>query len=107
MSTEQLVAAIRDVNTCFLILAQNLIRADREQALYRLGVASPLADHIAGLKPAQMVKVAASNTLLFRPRLQEAVAWGRLCDSAAHAANRTVVGLHDSIVMASRRLDAA
>jgi flagellar transcriptional activator FlhD len=39
MTTEQILAEIREANLSYLMLAQSLIRTDREQALFRLGVA--------------------------------------------------------------------
>ncbi|MEH0168677.1 flagellar transcriptional regulator FlhD, partial [Roseateles microcysteis] len=35
MNADQILAEIREANLNYLMLAQNLIRADREQALYR------------------------------------------------------------------------
>ena len=54
MNTEQVLAEIREANLSYLMLAQNLIRADREQALYRLGVSEETAALIGMLSPAQM-----------------------------------------------------
>ena len=62
VQTDQLLAEIREANLSYLMLAQNLIRADRAQALYRLGVSEDTADLIAALSPAQMLKIASGNT---------------------------------------------
>ncbi len=43
MNTEQILAEIREANLSYLMLAQTLIRSDREQALYRLGVSEETA----------------------------------------------------------------
>ena len=45
MNTDQILNEIRDANLSYLMLAQNLIRADREQAMYRLGVTEDSAPH--------------------------------------------------------------
>ncbi|NIU60792.1 MAG: flagellar transcriptional regulator FlhD, partial [Pseudomonas stutzeri] len=37
MDSEQLLAEIREANLTYLMLAQNLIRKDRAEALFRLG----------------------------------------------------------------------
>lgn len=37
MTNEQVLMEIREANLQYLMLAQSLIRADREQALFRLG----------------------------------------------------------------------
>ena len=38
MNTDQILAEIREANLSYLMLAQSLIRTDREQALFRLGI---------------------------------------------------------------------
>ena len=38
MTADQILAEIREANLSYLMLAQSLIRTDREQALFRLGV---------------------------------------------------------------------
>ena len=38
MTANQILAEIREANLSYLMLAQSLIRTDREQALFRLGV---------------------------------------------------------------------
>ena len=46
METTQILAEIREANLSYLMLAQSLIRADREQALFRLGVSEETANLI-------------------------------------------------------------
>lgn len=107
MNTEQVLAEIREANLSYLMLAQNLIRADREQALYRLGVSEETADLIAMLSPAQMMKIAASNTLLCRFRMDDDIVWSLLTSHGKAAANDSVSRLHASILMAGRHQEAA
>ena len=38
MTSDQVLAEIREANLSYLMLAQSLIRSDREQALFRLGI---------------------------------------------------------------------
>ena len=38
LTDERMMAEIREANLSYLILAQPLIRTDRAQALYRLGI---------------------------------------------------------------------
>ena len=107
MNTEQMLAEIREANLSYLMLAQNLIRADREQALYRLGVSEETADLIGMLSPAQMLKIAAGNTLLCRFRMDDDMVWGLLTSHGKAAANDSVSRLHASILMAGRHQEAA
>ena len=44
MNADQILAEIREANLSYLMLAQSLIRADREQALFRLGISEESAD---------------------------------------------------------------
>ena len=38
MTNDQILAEIREANLTYLMLAQNLIRSDREEALFLLGM---------------------------------------------------------------------
>ena len=107
MNTEQILSEIRDANLSYLMLAQSLIRADREQALYRLGVAEQTATLIAALSPAQMMKIASGNQLLCRFRMDDDIVWGLLTSHGKTAANDSVSRLHASIVLAGRHQEAA
>ena len=49
MTSEQILAEIREANLSYLMLAQSLIRNDREQALFRLGVSEETAELIGAL----------------------------------------------------------
>ena len=107
MNTDQILSEIRDANLSYLMLAQSLIRADREQALYRLGVAEETATLIAALSPAQMMKIASGNQLLCRFRMDDDIVWGLLTSHGKTAANDSVSRLHASIVLAGRHQEAA
>ena len=107
MGTEQILAEIREANLSYLMLAQSLIRADREQALYRLGISEESAALIALLTPAQMMKIASGNTLLVRMRMEDDLVWSLLTNHGRGAANDTTSRLHASILMAGRHQEAA
>src|SRR5688572_479807 len=107
MNTEQILAEIREANLSYLMLAQSLIRSDREQALYRLGISEDTASLIGTLTSAQMMKIAQSNTLLCRFRMDDDLVWGLLTSHGKAAANDAVSRLHASILMAGRHQEAA
>lgn len=107
MNADQILTEIREANLSYLMLAQSLIRADREQALYRLGVSEDTAAIIAVLTPAQMMKIAAGNTLLCRFRMDDELVWSLLTNHGKGAANDTTTRLHASILMAGRHQEAA
>jgi flagellar transcriptional activator FlhD len=107
MTPEQILAEIREANLSYLMLAQSLIRSDREQALYRLGISEDTASLIGTLTSAQMMKIAQSNTLLCRFRMDDDLVWGLLTSHGKAAANDAVSRLHASILMAGRHQEAA
>jgi flagellar transcriptional activator FlhD len=107
MNTEQILAEIREANLSYLMLAQSLVRADKEQALFRLGVSEETATLIGSLTPAQMMKVATGNTLLCRFRMDDDMVWNLLTSHGKGAANDGMSRLHASILMAGRHQEAA
>jgi len=107
MNADQILAEIREANLSYLMLAQSLIRTDREQALFRLGVSEETAQLIDMLTPAQMMKIASGNTLLCRFRMDDDLVWSLLTNHGKAAANDGVGRLHASILMAGRHQEAA
>ncbi|MGA0611582.1 flagellar transcriptional regulator FlhD [Caldimonas sp. KR1-144] len=107
MNTEQILMEIREANLSYLMLAQSLIRGDRDEALFRLGISEETADLITTLSPAQMMKIASGNTLLCRMRIDDDVVWGLLTNHGKSASNDSVSRLHASILMAGRHQEAA
>ena len=108
MNADQILTEIREANLSYLMLAQSLIRTDRDQALYRLGISEDNAALLALLTPAQMMKIASSNTLLCRFRMDDDMVWGLLTSHGkGGAANDGVSRLHASILMAGRHQEAA
>lgn len=80
MTDAQLLADIRDANLTYLMLAQTLIRKDRAEALFRLGLSEDAADMLAALSPAQVLKTASTNMLLCRFRVDDDLVWNLLTD---------------------------
>jgi flagellar transcriptional activator FlhD len=107
MNPDQILAEIREANLSYLMLAQSLIRGDRDQALYRLGISEETANMISALTPAQVVKIAQGNTLLCRFRMDDELVWSLLTSHGKTATNESVGRLHASILMAGRHQEAA
>ena len=107
MTDEQLNAEIREANLTYLMLAQNLIRRDKAEAQFRLGISEESADLMAALSPAQLSKIASSSMLLCRFRMDDEVVWSLLTNQAARKVdNDTTTRLHASILMAGRHAEA-
>ena len=119
MTDSQLLADIRDANLTYLMLAQTLIRKDRAEALFRLGLSDVAADMLAVLSPAQVLKTASTNMLLCRFRVDDDLVWNLLTDhgisdktqhtdpTAEPRDDRAATSrLHANMLMAGRFADA-
>ncbi len=108
MTPDQILAEIREANLSYLMLAQSLVRHDREQALFRLGINEEAATMLGLLTPAQMMKIASGNQLLCRFRMDDDdMVWNLLASHGKGAANDGMSRLHASILLAGRHREAA
>ena len=107
MTDDQLTTEIREANMTYLMLAQNVIRKDKAEALFRLGISEDSATLIATLSPAQIMKIASSPMLLCRFRVDDDMVWGLLTNHSANKVdNDATTKLHASILMAGRFAEA-
>ena len=107
MTNEQMLNQIREANMTYLMLAQSLVRQDKAEALFRLGMSEESADMIGALSPAQVMKIASSNMLLCRFRVDDDIVWNLLTNhTAAKVDNDATTKLHASILMAGRYAEA-
>ena len=103
MTDEQISIEIRDANLTYLMLAQNLIRKEKSEALFRLGISEESADLLAALSPAQLLKIASGTMLLCRFRIDDETVWSLLTNhSTRKVDNGETTKLHASILMAGR-----
>ena len=106
MIEDRFLAEIRETNLSYLILAQSLIRTDRVQALYRLGLSEEVADLLDQLSPAQMMRIAQGNMLLCRFRFDDAMLWSLLADHGEgvqeEGGERSASRLHAAILRSGR-----
>ena len=107
MNDDQLSREIRDANLTYLMLAQNVIRRDKAEALFRLGISEESANMIAMLSPAQILKIASSPMLLCRFRVDDDIVWNLLTNHSTNKVdNDATTKLHASILMAGRFAEA-
>ncbi len=90
---------IKEVNLSYLMLAQNMVRSDREAAIFRLGISEEIADLIGRLTPGQVLKMASSDMLLCNFRFDDTLLLDLL---ANHERDRGVGHLHATILAAGR-----
>jgi len=109
MQSEEMLSEIRDTNLSYLILAQAMIRKDKVEALYRLGLTEPVADLIARMSTQQLVRVASRNIMICTMRFGDELVWSLLTDSHRPdgAVEETAGRLHASVLMAGQHSSAA
>lgn len=105
MTNNELMNEIRDTNLSYLILAQSMIRKDKPQALFCLGIDENVADMIVQLSAQQLVKVASRNLMLCAMRFDDEMIWALLAGShePRQSADSSAAMLHASILMAGQR----
>jgi flagellar transcriptional activator FlhD len=104
MKTDQLLQDIREANMTYLILAQAMIRQDKPQAMYRLGIGEEVATILEQLSTGQILKIASSNMLVCCFRFENQMVWNLL---TSHSKDRGVAGVHAAILTAEPMKQAA
>lgn len=99
MHAEQMMAEIKETNLAYMMLAQQMLRADKSAAIYRLGISQDVASIIESLTPGQLLKLAASNMLLCRFRFDDRLIVDLL---TGHGKSRTMSQSHAAIIMAGQ-----
>jgi flagellar transcriptional activator FlhD len=94
---------IKEVNLAYMMLAQNMVRSDKEAAIFRLGISEEIADILARLTPGQVLKMAASEMLLCSFRFDDSLLLDLL---ANHERDRGVGHIHAAILAAGRPVEA-
>ena len=100
MNAKQMHEEIKGTNLSYMGLVQKMIRADKAGASSSLGVSEEMADLVAGLSPAQLLKMSATNLLLCSFRFDESLLLNMITDhkkgkgmSPALSANQPVAAL--------------
>jgi len=107
MKTEQLLEEIRDANLTYLLLAQHLIRADKPQALFRLGVSEHVADIIEALSTGQLLKIAGTNMLMCQFRFDDEIVWNLLTSHSEDRSRNMMSGVRAAMLMSDQLAEAA
>ncbi|MES1983240.1 MAG: flagellar transcriptional regulator FlhD [Pseudomonadota bacterium] len=102
MNTNQMHEEIKEANLSYMLLARQMIQEDQAAAIFRLGISKEMADLIAGLSPAQLLKMAASNMLLCRFRFDEKLLLNMITD---YNKDRMMSQAHTTILMTGRPME--
>jgi flagellar transcriptional activator FlhD len=98
-----------ETNLQYLLLAQQLIRTNRAEAMLRLGIGTAVADILLSLIASQLMALANANTLLCGFRLNDHVILRALTENASEIARAHAVILltqqpAESIGLTDRRM---
>ncbi|MDX1667833.1 MAG: flagellar transcriptional regulator FlhD [Limnobacter sp.] len=99
MKSTRLLDEIREANLSYLLLAQQLVRENRLEASYRLGISTEVADIISELTTAQILRIAGSNLLMCRFRFDDEVVWNLL---TSHSKDRGASSMHAAVLMSGQ-----
>ncbi len=102
MNTNDMIDEIRDTNLNYLMLTQQLIRADRAGAIFRLGLCAEVADLLESLTNAQLIKLAATPMMLVRFRFDDPALLATL--TSCHK-DRMLAHAHTAIVLTSQSIE--
>ncbi|MEM5437607.1 flagellar transcriptional regulator FlhD [Paraburkholderia sp. CNPSo 3157] len=91
--------SIREINLSYIMLAQRMLREDKAVGMFRLGLSSELADILAGLSLAQIVKLASSDQLLCFFRFNDHTMLSALTHTSRNA---EVASTHAAILLAGQ-----
>ena len=94
---------IKEVNLAYLMLAQNMVRSDREAAIFRLGISTEIADILERLTPGQVLKMAGSDMLVCNFRFDDTLLLNLLSN---HERDRGVGQIHAAILAAGKPVEA-
>ncbi|EMN1412296.1 flagellar transcriptional regulator FlhD [Enterobacter cloacae] len=94
---------IHDINLSYLLLAQQLIRQDKFAAGFRLGLSEGTIDNLKELSLPQLMKLATTNQLICRLRVDNEVVIENLTkDSRIEALQQ----IHTGIILSTNLLNA-
>ncbi|MBL8446525.1 MAG: flagellar transcriptional regulator FlhD [Zoogloeaceae bacterium] len=103
MNGPSVQSEIQEVNLAYLMLAQRMLREDRETAMFRLGVSADVAELLLGLSSAQLVTLASNQMLVPRLRFDDKQILGLLAGSGRDGATSR---LHAAILATARSSDS-
>lgn len=103
MNENDIMSEIKDANLNYLMLAQQLIRSDKDTAMFRLGISKDIADLLEGLSNLQLLKLANTNMMLARFRFDDSAILGMLTN---YTKNASQAHLHTAVLMAGQPAEA-
>lgn len=93
---------VRELNLSYLMLAQQMLQADRAGAMFKLGVGQDVAEIIENLSPAQILRLASSDTMLCRFRFDDSLLLNLMSN---HGRENAAARIHATILAASKPVE--
>ncbi len=103
MRSAELHNEMKELNLAYLMLAQQLIREDRDTAMFRLGISDEIAELLGSLTPGQVLRMSGSDMLLCRFRFDDRLLLGLL---SSHDRESGMARLHAMILAADKPVEA-
>ena len=95
MTSDQVLANIRETNLSYMDLARKLIATDRPKALTQLGITDESATMLQTMSSHQITKVSSGSTLLCSVNISDDLVWGLVTGHRVAAANDVSVREYD------------
>jgi len=102
MKSSELTTEIKELNLTYLMLAQQMVIADKDMAIFRLGISRDIADILEVLTPGQILKLSSSNMMLCRIRFDDNLVFGML---ANYNKGKAMAQSHAAIIMAGQAVE--
>ncbi|MCU0879843.1 MAG: flagellar transcriptional regulator FlhD [Pirellulaceae bacterium] len=103
MKTTELFSEIKELNLAYLMLAQHMLKEDREAAMFKLGVSDDVAEMLGNITPGQLLRMASSSMLLCRFRFDDRLVLNLLSNHKLDAGTAT---MHATILAADRPVES-
>ena len=102
MNENELTTEIKDLNLTYLMLAQQMVRADKDMAIFRLGISKEIAEILKVLTPGQILKLSNSNMMLCRIRFDDSLVFSLL---ANYSKEKTMAQSHAAILLSGQSVE--
>lgn len=102
MNAADMQNEIRELNLTYLMLAQHMLRDDKDSAMYRLGLSEDVASIISRLTSGQLLRMASTPMLLCRFRFDDSLMVDLLSN---HQRDVGTAHLHAAILAAGKPLE--
>ena len=102
MNDNELTTEIKELNLTYLMLAQQMVLADKDMAIFRLGISKDIANILEVLTPGQILKLSNSNMMLCRIRFDDSLIFGML---ANYSKDKIMAQSRAAILLAGRPVE--